>query len=588
MPILPKSITNLNDKVNSVRKGFNSSLDRAGERTGVFKQSSSTSTSTSGKSSFIVTNTNYNTNNHHHHQGLSKPSPPPPIPRRNQSSNDQQLQPKRAIAPPLPRRNQSISVDQPESSPPPPISKRPPPQPPSYQSSYGPPTFSTSPQPSSSYGPPTIKTPPQATSRYGPPSPPQPILNFSDREVEQDSKKFNPVHPQRPINVPVQNHHKRGQIPFPPFSSFTESDKMAFFELLDEFFLGRRNSNLGGSLANDSQRARYGGHGGQPPPKVSLNTRPSSSTSTTRELESTKARSVAIYINRSQEWNINRDTWYNSDDPVPTPIQGNRDIKRCSSWSQTGDIRTVKNYVLFSDHSQLWSRLEFDVRRPFPVRSSTAWYRPGGKNFSYKKLVEAAEFYGPRIVEFAEAAESSQRHVGRGECWDLANEALKSFEGTIGEKDILPMTSIDRRHGVLLYHGSARSLRDGEGEWYESEDLGNVRSGDIIEWRTASCGTINPKFTCTLGDPDHTAIIVDASKSNGNSHSSTSFSPHLLGNLTVVEQSLKQLPVRRTYEMSSLTKGQVWIYRAMSVRDLVGGCYESLERLPPCEPCFKE
>ncbi|KAI8443057.1 hypothetical protein BY996DRAFT_8414972 [Phakopsora pachyrhizi] len=294
---------------------------------------------------------------------------------------------------------------------------------------------------------------------------------------------------------------------------------------------------------------------------------------------------------RAKDWDPYRDIWYDSEDPVPTPVQGSKCIDRTTSWDQSKDLRTVKCYILFSDYSQLWSKVEFDVKNPFPPKSSKAWYRPAGRNLSRETLIESSVIYGSQVVEFAKIAESEQRIVGQGDSWDLANEALRSFKIhscflAEQQEEFYPVTSIARRHGILLYHGFARGMKDGDGVWYEVEDLGNVRAGDIIEWRSATCDTINPTYTCNLGNPYHAAIIIDSTKKDNICHTPDSFPPHELGDLTVIEQSLGELPARRNYKLSSLFKGDVWIYRATSLKDLLGGCYGSVERLPPCEPYF--
>ncbi|GAA5979482.1 hypothetical protein JCM21900_001814, partial [Sporobolomyces salmonicolor] len=43
-----------------------------------------------------------------------------------------------------------------------------------------------------------------------------------------------------------------------------------------------------------------------------------------------------------------------------------------------------------------------------------------------------------------------------------------------------------------------------------------------------------------------------------------------LGALTVVEQSLGQVPQMRTYDLGAMSEGEVWIYRPAALREVVG------------------
>lgn len=67
---------------------------------------------------------------------------------------------------------------------------------------------------------------------------------------------------------------------------------------------------------------------------------------------------------------------------------------------------------------------------------------------------------------------------------------------------------------------------------------------------------------------DHTAIIVSGSSFTVNDPSSVS--PSALGHLTVIEQSRVQLPVQETYDLATLTEGEVWIYRVVGEERILG------------------
>jgi len=299
-----------------------------------------------------------------------------------------------------------------------------------------------------------------------------------------------------------------------------------------------------------------------------------------------RAEIIAQYFKTYRQWTSPSDQWFSTDDPVPTPMQGADDVKRVSCWTQTGNERTQTNYVLFPDLSQLWTEVRFDVSRAGPPRHAAARFRPPPGQMDAQTLMESSEIYGPWMVQFAEEAEQSRCHVARGECWDMANEALKAFPSDHYQV-APPLTSISRTHGIMLYHGRATGPGTGSGAWKQPHDLGVIRPGDIIEWRLVACETINPTLSFTLGDPDHTALIVEASGcAIGTRGSADACPPSLLGLITVVEQSLKQIPIRRTYNLATISRGQVWIYRPMAEETLLGPG-RNLCSFPPPPPSFE-
>jgi hypothetical protein len=85
---------------------------------------------------------------------------------------------------------------------------------------------------------------------------------------------------------------------------------------------------------------------------------------------------------------------------------------------------------------------------------------------------------------------------------------------------------------------------------------------------------------------DHTAIIVEANGSTiSSSRSAEECPPTRLGLITVIEQSLKQIPIRRTYDLATISRGEVWIYRPMAEDLLLGpGCNQCT--FPPPSPSF--
>jgi len=109
------------------------------------------------------------------------------------------------------------------------------------------------------------------------------------------------------------------------------------------------------------------------------------------------------------------------------------------------------------------------------------------------------------------------------------------------------------------------------GRWRGGDD--RVRRGDIVEWRKVRIGMKNrPGGFYTLGDPDHTAVIVlDAVPSTTTSvEDGCDLSPADLGILVVVEQSVGRLPKKTEYDLSMLEEGEMWIYRPIGIQAYLG------------------
>ncbi|EGG12615.1 uncharacterized protein MELLADRAFT_101031 [Melampsora larici-populina 98AG31] len=617
MPILPSSLSSINSKVNSARKTFNSSLDKAGEKSGIFKSSSSSTTTHNNQNSI---SSNQTSGGNPPYQPKST-APPPPPPRRydsnqpassNTSINQNYGPPPSLTAPPRYVASSSnpsnTSLDQNYGPPPPPPAPPrrltsttsntslnrnygPPPPPRRLASTtsntalnqnYGPPPPAPprrlTPNPSSnslnqSYGPPPPAPPRRLTPNpsnnslnqtYEPPPPvsakpvlssySRPPLPTSNASAHQTKFESNP-----PNLTFLQPGLKKSSIPYPPFSKFTESDKLSFFALLDEFF----------NVQSDSvdQTVSPPSLSSTPPPPISIHNKPRSTLNQFEAKYPTtiSSKDLATYFLNHHLWTSNQDQWYTLSDPIPNPILNLTDIKRMSSWKQTGSIRHQFNYILFSDLSQLWSSIIFNTQNPFPPQEVKVKYRPTPSIKDVNQLTIASETYSDYLLQYLEGVENRKTHVGRGECWDLANEALKAIP-SFSPHLPLPLTSINRTHGWLLYHGEANGLGNGVGHWLP-ECIDQIRPGDVIEWKLVSCNTIHPTLMCKLGDPDHTAMILDVKSSN---ITNRFIPPSQLGQITVLEQSLKQLPIRRTYDLSTISAGSVWIYRPDSEKNLLG------------------
>ncbi|TKA55512.1 hypothetical protein B0A53_02688 [Rhodotorula sp. CCFEE 5036] len=297
-----------------------------------------------------------------------------------------------------------------------------------------------------------------------------------------------------------------------------------------------------------------------------------------------------------------------SPSPQPPPLENRSDVRSAYSWLQRGDAKSYVGCFLFGDASIAWIRISWNATAE--ARGPTALlrggqvqregrYRPRPRiehDWDAERLYRASETYGPRIVRFAQDALARGVPVARGECWDLANEALAACEAeSVGGASNKPFPSIARTHGALLYYARA-----GTGEVVGTWTGGDVyvRPGDIVEWRSVTIREVGmaPGSYSTLGDPEHTAIIVAAGapltlprfdpSGRQPPFLDTAYPLSSLVSLTVVEQSRGYAPSEKTYDLAAMSKGEVWIYRPCGLRDLVG-VDEVAAKWPPEVQCWQ-
>lgn len=183
--------------------------------------------------------------------------------------------------------------------------------------------------------------------------------------------------------------------------------------------------------------------------------------------------------------------WYTDPSCRPPGLVDRTDVVFTSSWSQSGSSKVLTGFALFGDTSTCWWRVSWDVNRP-AVAQTEARYRPIPQPFDGEQLYADSERYGPKLCAFAENAVASGRPIGRGECWDVAAEGLKSVGDGVWQ-------SVGRTHGHLLYYAKAGG---DPGLWKGGDAY--VRSGDVVEWRTVRITEVGaPQGSYSmLGDPD--------------------------------------------------------------------------------------
>uniref|UniRef100_A0A8H7XM18 BBC1/AIM3 cysteine proteinase-fold domain-containing protein n=1 Tax=Psilocybe cubensis TaxID=181762 RepID=A0A8H7XM18_PSICU len=455
-------------------------------------------------------------------------SPAPRLPPRGQSVSP---------APPLPSRNKAAA---------------PPPPPPRSSASV-------------SYSKQTpVVLPPQTTGAgAGPP----PIV----RSTRPGSTQPPRVSPAAPAEEKID------------WANLTPEDKQVFFAWLDEFFARFVPPTSSGAVkATDTgditrQERELPSHAPPPPIRTASKptswVRPQAGTSPAFVLShppatthGSSALDLAHYFAPTTHWDS---AWYDSPSapPIPPPVEGTTDHTYVSSWRSRNTSKTTNIGIFFSDLSIFWGSITYDTSNTDPNRGTTrhATYLPQPKPLGRDALIEAHEVYGETVALFAESFVGTGEYCARGECWDLANEALKYFAAY----DYIPkpVPSISRTHGHLIFAG--RASNDGRqmaGKWRGGDD--RVRRGDITEWRRVriGMGRSSPGGFFTLGDPDHTAVVVCDAVPASTPKDGGDLSPADLGVIVVVEQSVGQPPKRAEYDLGCFQEGEMWIYRPISMQ----------------------
>lgn len=280
------------------------------------------------------------------------------------------------------------------------------------------------------------------------------------------------------------------------------------------------------------------------------------------------AADFAQFFAQSTYWDS---AWYLSSD-IPPALQVEKPPTYAAGWESRGSTKTSFGGVIFADLSAVWYSVQFSTSNPNASPNDGnavkrfAHYLPRPAPKGQAELVEAHETYGETISGFAESFEGTGQYCARGECWDLASEALKYFD----QYDYVPkpVPSISRTHGHLIYEGMASQNGSKQaGRWRGGDD--RIRRGDLVEWRTVRMGMSNGGYAM-LGDPDHTAIIVTECQPRIAVSDGSLIKPADLGSFEVVEQSVGKPPERQLYELNLMQEGEVWIYRPISMEAYVG------------------
>lgn len=272
------------------------------------------------------------------------------------------------------------------------------------------------------------------------------------------------------------------------------------------------------------------------------------------------AADLAWYMHPSTTWDTD---WYASNPPIPPHLNGSPEMRFAGAYSTDGrSSKTARGVMLFSDLSICW----YSVTHGTGSVARWARFRPRPEPMSGVALRRAAQTHGVAVAAFAVRAEASGRPVARGECWDIAHEALLHAASLCDDSNDAPFLSTSRAHGHLLFCGRS----GGVGRWRGGDD--RLRAGDVVEWRSVRIGAAAKQFGAfaILGDPDHTAVLVEDTVPRRAVADGESVRPADVGVLTVVEQSAGRAPRRESYDLAKLQEGEVWVYRPIGMVEYLG------------------
>ncbi|THH30201.1 hypothetical protein EUX98_g3970 [Antrodiella citrinella] len=408
-----------------------------------------------------------------------------------------------------------------------------------------------------------------------PPAPPARRFTRQPNEISPD--------PPLPSSI-SRNDSTATDQPKIDWSNLSLEDKTAFFSLLDEYFESRRGQGqlkASGVGQISSSREPVAASSAPPPPPVATWARPkltSPNVSSTGEFAlsyppptqyGSGAQDLAQFFSSQTHWDS---AWYKSEKALPPPLENAAVPGYMSAWETQGAKKVIHGGVIFADLSFCWYTVTFSAHAsadPNDARAvqRSAFYLPTPKPMDRAALVEAHETYGETVAGFAESYEGTGEYCLRGECWDLASEALKYFE----QFDYVPapVPSTACTHGHLIFSGkaSSSSRQPPVGKWRGGDD--RVRRGDIVQWRSAKVEFASGGHA-SLGDPDHTAIVVAESVPSEAVGDGMSVKPGVIGVLEVVEQSVGSPPKREKYDLSRMTEGEIWIYRPVGMEAYLG------------------
>lgn len=155
-------------------------------------------------------------------------------------------------------------------------------------------------------------------------------------------------------------------------------------------------------------------------------------------------------------------------------------------------------------------------------------------------MTGAADKPADKIVEYAKSQLGKQ--VGNGECWTLANEAMK----TAGTKSSFNFTDTPNKGDYVW--GTLSFGLEGKGA-KETGALKDVKPGDVMQFRDAKFSGRKGNGTYTMTASHHTAVVL---KADTTAKTITILHQNWNGKKTVAEETLT---------LGDLKDGWIKVYR---------------------------
>lgn len=229
-------------------------------------------------------------------------------------------------------------------------------------------------------------------------------------------------------------------------------------------------------------------------------------------------------------------------------LAGSRGYASSSGWSSDGVRKTYTFTGVIrhcSDLSTTKIHLTWDGANPGLTVRAEQKHLPPPRPLSTSELEDYREQYSDRVANWCESRLGQQ--VGNGECWTLADEALKAIAAEERSRGVEPcMTSQSVVHGSVIFTCLPPKPCEPRG----GVEAAGVARGDIIQFLSAHLKRKDGHGESWAGAPDHTAIVTHVERS---------------GLLRVVESNsggVKRVKEGQ-YDFSELVGGEVRIFRVV-------------------------
>lgn len=224
-------------------------------------------------------------------------------------------------------------------------------------------------------------------------------------------------------------------------------------------------------------------------------------------------------------------------------------------FSSGGGPSELNLGILYGDRSRSFVRIEWGAGIPVRAPRITQQQRAPPRPRTVIELEDAAEQYGERVAAWAETREG--KVVGQGECWDLADHALKEVSAAlVVESGGNPSAGLAEAIGISFGEVVYVNV-DGNVNWGPER---RIRRGDVLQFVHSTFKSFysdGSTTTSTAGNPTtgHTAIVIEDWTGRG------------ADPVRVLQANVGGSPLTRSGEFSlgNLVSGEVRAFRPMSI-----------------------